>query len=55
MEFRLLNFSQDGEHNATNLVEISKIFEIQEAFSFGALTFNRMYSNPAELHCITSA
>ena len=44
MAFDSLDVGDDGEHNCVILVEMSKIFPMQNNFSHGAARFGRVYS-----------
>ena len=43
MEFGLFNGGEDGEHNSVSLVEISKIFAMQDNVFHGAAPFDKEF------------
>ena len=43
MEFGLLDGGEDDEHNGDSFVEVSKIFTVQYAVSFGTLSSDKSY------------
>ena len=45
MEFGLLDGREDGEYNSVDFMEISKIFVMQDAFSFGTEPFGSLNVN----------
>ena len=42
MEFGSLDDGEDGEHNDVGFVEISKILTLQNAFPYGAVSFDKV-------------
>ena len=43
MTFSLLGGGEDGEDSGVGNVEISEIFEMQDAFFFGPVSFDRVW------------
>ncbi len=42
MEFDFCDGNEDGKHNGINLLEISKIFAVQDLFFFGTGLIDRV-------------